>query len=205
MDNASDSQTHGFFIPKELLQEIGKMGNHTVIGMPKERVRGERRLVLTPEAVELLVGYGFHILVESGAGLGINYSDNHYSEAGAEIVETPSEVYHADLILKVLPPLPEEVAMMRQKTTICSFVPFYLLRQETYQMLINKRITAIAYDYWQDEDLRYQPIMSAMAEIEGYTSISIASDLLTNNHGGKGILLGGVAGAAALPVRDKAV
>ena len=200
MDNASDSQTHGFFIPKELLQEIGKMGNHTVIGMPKERVRGERRLVLTPEAVELLVGYGFHILVESGAGLGINYSDNHYSEAGAEIVETPSEVYHADLILKVLPPLPEEVAMMRQKTTICSFVPFYLLRQETYQMLINKRITAIAYDYWQDEDLRYQPIMSAMAEIEGYTSISIASDLLTNNHGGKGILLGGVAGVSPTEV-----
>ena len=187
MDHLLNNQHQGFYVPQELLQGIGKIGNHLVLGIPKERIRGERRLALTPEAVEQLTSYGFHILLESGAGLGINYSDNHYSEAGAEIVETPAEVYQADLILKILPPLPEEVALMRPKSTLLSFVPFHLLKSESYHLLINKRITAISYDYLQDEDLHYQPIMSAMAEIEGYASISIASDLLSNNHGGKGI------------------
>ncbi len=196
MGMASDNQTQGFYIPQELLQEISKIGNQMVIGIPKECIRGERRLMLTPEAVDMLTGYGFRIFVEAGAGLGINYSDNHYAEAGAEIVETPAEVYQADVILKVLPPTPEEVALIRPKTTLCSFVPTYLLKPETYQMLINKRITAIAYDYLQDERLQYRPIMSAMAEVEGYASICIAADLLSNNHGGKGILLGGVAGVS---------
>ncbi len=200
MDHLLNNQHQGFYVPQELLQGIGKIGNHLVLGIPKERIRGERRLALTPEAVEQLTSYGFHILLESGAGLGINYSDNHYSETGAEIVETPAEVYQADLILKILPPLPEEVALMRPKSTLLSFVPFHLLKSESYHLLINKRITAISYDYLQDEDLHYQPIMSAMAEIEGYASISIASDLLSNNHGGKGILLGGVAGVSPTEV-----
>lgn len=196
MGSILNNQMQGFYVPQDLLQGIGRGGNCTVIGIPKERIRGERRLALTPEAVEQLTGYGFHILLESGAGLGINYSDNHFSEAGAEIVETPAEVYQADLILKILPPLPEEAALMRPKSSLFSFVPFRLLKSDSFHLLANKRITAVAYDYLQDEYLRYQPIMSAMAEVEGYTSISIAADLLSNNHGGKGILLGGVAGVS---------
>lgn len=62
---------------------------------------------------------GHRVLVEAGAGLGINYSDNHYSEAGAEIVATPAEVYQADIILKILPPLTAEVMMMKACVLRC--------------------------------------------------------------------------------------
>ena len=200
MKNTTDNPSQQFYIPQELLQELGKMKNTLVIGVPKERNRGEKRVALTPESVEILTSYGHHVYVESGAGLGINYSDNHYSEAGAEIVATPAEIFQADLIVKILPLLPEEALLMRPRSSVFSFVPLRQLTAETYQVLMNKRITALAYDFLKDEKLLYQPIMSAMAEIEGYASISIASDLLSNNHGGKGILLGGVAGVSPTEV-----
>lgn len=200
MKNTTDNPSQQFYIPQELLQELGKMKNTLVIGVPKERNRGEKRVALTPESVEILTSYGHHVYVESGAGLGINYSDNHYSEAGAEIVATPAEIFQADLIVKILPLLPEEALLMRPRSCVFSFVPLRQLTAETYQVLMNKRITALAYDFLKDEKLLYQPIMSAMAEIEGYASISIASDLLSNNHGGKGILLGGVAGVSPTEV-----
>lgn len=95
-----DRQGQGAYIPQELLKELSKASNRLLIGIPCERVEGECRLALTPEAVDMLTDRGHRVLVEAGAGLGINYSDNHYSEAGAEIVATPAEVYQADIILK---------------------------------------------------------------------------------------------------------
>ena len=86
-----DRQGQGAYIPQELLKELSKASNRLLIGIPCERVEGERRLALTPEAVDMLTDRGHRVLVEAGAGLGINYSDNHYSEAGAEIVATPAE------------------------------------------------------------------------------------------------------------------
>ena len=76
-----DRQGQGAYIPQELLKELSKASNRLLIGIPCERVEGERRLALTPEAVDMLTDRGHRVLVEAGAGLGINYSDNHYSEA----------------------------------------------------------------------------------------------------------------------------
>lgn len=76
-----DRQGQGAYIPQELLKELSKVSNRLLIGIPCERVEGERRLALTPEAVDMLTDRGHRVLVEAGAGLGINYSDNHYSEA----------------------------------------------------------------------------------------------------------------------------
>jgi len=77
-----DRQGQGAYIPQELLKELSKASNRLLIGIPCERVEGECRLALTPEAVDMLTDRGHRVLVEAGAGLGINYSDNHYSEAG---------------------------------------------------------------------------------------------------------------------------
>lgn len=195
MENTSEHSSSQFQgIPQELLCQIGKASSRITIGIPKERLAGERRVALTPEAVEILTGYGHRIIVESGAGLGINYSDNHYSEAGAEITDSPAIVFQSDMIIKILPPLPEEVNLIRPRITVCSFVSQQLLRPDAFRLMIAKRITAIDYRYLLDELLNYAPIMGALAEIEGYAAINIASDLLSNTHGGKGILLGGVAG-----------
>ena len=192
-------QGKGVYIPQELLKELSKVNNRLLIGIPCERVEDERRLALTPEAVDMLTDRGHHVLVETGAGLGINYSDNHYSEAGAEIVATPAEVYQADVILKILPPLAAEVAMMKQRATLFSTVQFNVFSQEAFELMMAKRITAIAYELLADET-QCCPVLNVISEIEGTASISIASELLSNTQGGKGILLGGIPGVSPTEV-----
>ena len=194
-----DRQGLGAYIPQELLKEISKASNRLLIGIPCERVEGERRLALTPEAVDMLIGRGHRVLVEAGAGLGINYSDNHYSEAGAEIVATPAEVYQADIILKILPPLTAEVMMMKPRTTLFSTVQFNTFSHEAFELMMAKRITAIAYELLAD-DMQRCPVLNVISEIEGTASITIASELLSNTQGGKGILLGGIPGVSPTEV-----
>ena len=194
-----DRQGQGVYIPQELLKELSKVNNRLLIGIPCERVEDERRLALTPEAVDMLTDRGHHVLVETGAGLGINYSDNHYSEAGAEIVATPAEVYQADVILKILPPLATEVAMMKQRATLFSTVQFNVFSQEAFELMMAKRSTAIAYELLADET-QCCPVLNVISEIEGTASISIASELLSNTQGGKGILLGGIPGVSPTEV-----
>ena len=143
----------------------------------------------------MLTDRGHHVLVESGAGLGINYSDNHYSEAGAEIVTTPAEVFQADIILKILPPLPQEILLMKPRSTVFSMVQLNLFSQEAFELMMAKRITAIAYELMSD-DQRRCPVLNVISEIEGTASITIASELLSNTQGGKGILLGGIPGVS---------
>ena len=194
-----DRQGQGSYIPQELLKELSKAGNRLLIGIPCERVEGERRLALTPEAVDMLTGRGHRVLVEAGAGLGINYSDNHYAEAGAEIVATPAEVYQADIILKILPPFTAEVMMMKPRTTLFSTVQFNNFPHEAFELMMAKRITAIAYELLADDRQRC-PVLNVISEIEGTASITIASELLSNTQGGKGILLGGIPGVSPTEV-----
>lgn len=186
-------QTQGAYIPQELLEELRKVSNRLLIGIPKEIAPEERRLALTPEAVGMIVESGHRVLVETDAGLGINYSDNHFSEAGAEIVSTAAELYQADYILKILPPQPCEVAMMKPRSTLFSIVQLNMFASEAYEGMMQKKINAFAYDLMMDDSGR-APILSVISEIEGASSIMIAAELLSNTKGGKGILLGGIPG-----------
>lgn len=187
------------YIPQELLKELTKVNNQLLIGIPCEKSEGEHRLALTPEAVDMLTDAGHHVLIETDAGLGINYSDNHFSEAGAEIVSSPQEVYQADLILKILPPLPSEVALMKPRATLFSLFQFNMFKQEAFEMMIAKRINAIAYELMLDGHKR-SPVLNVISEIEGTASITVASGLLSNTQGGKGVLLGGIPGIAPTEV-----
>ena len=82
MEANDGRQAQGAYIPQELLKEISKVNNRLLIGIPRERCEAEKRLPLTPEAVDMLTDCGHRVLVESGAGLGINYSDNHSRRRG---------------------------------------------------------------------------------------------------------------------------
>ena len=192
-------QGKGMYISQELLKEIGKVNNRLLIGIPCERMEGERRVALTPEAVDMLTDRGHRVLVETGAGLGINYADNHYAEAGAEIVSTSAEVFQADIILKVLPPLVAEVMMMKPRATLFSSVQLNAFSQGAFELMVAKRITAISYELMMD-DGGNSLILNAISEIEGTASIMIAADLLSNTQGGKGILLGGIPGVSPTEV-----
>ena len=99
--------------------------NTLTIGIPKENQKIEKRLAITPETAALLVEAGYRVLVESDAGITINYSDRYYAESGAEIVFSAAEVYQADIILKISPPTFEEILLMRPRTTVFSFLQIH--------------------------------------------------------------------------------
>ncbi len=179
--------------------ELNKTGNQLHIGIPRETDESERRLALTPEAVDILTGCGHRVWIETGAGLGINYSDNHYAESGAEILSSAAEVYQADIILKILPPTVEEVALMKPRTSLLSMLQLQSLSQEAFELMMAKRINGIAYELIADEQ-RKLPVMTVISEIEGTAAITIASEMLSNTQGGKGILLGGIPGVSPTEV-----
>lgn len=195
----NDTQNQSTYIPQELLEELTKAGCRLWIGLPRETAKGERRLALTPEAVGVLVEAGHRVWVETDAGLGINYSDNHYSEAGAEIVDSAAEIYQADVILKILPPTPEEAALIKPRSTLFSLVQLHRFEAEALSILSDRRINALAYELFQDEEGQL-PVLDLISEIEGATAISIAAGLMNNTSGGKGILFGGIPGVSPTEV-----
>lgn len=194
-----DSQQSTSFVARELMLKAGKQKVSVVIGIPKEDQEVEKRLALTPETVSLLVSSGYRVLVQAGAGFSIHYSDTYYAESGAEIVDTAEEVFQADLVLKILPPTLEEVQMMRHKTTVFSFLYIHKLTTPILKLMAQKRIHALAYELLH-EGTGVSPFVTAISEIEGATSIALAAELLSNAHGGKGIILGGIPGVTPTEV-----
>lgn len=187
------------FVVRELLNKVERKRSSMVIGIPCENQKVEKRVALTPETVALLVDSGYRVLVEAGAGLSISYSDSYYAESGAEIVTSPKEVFQADLILKILPPTIEEVELMRPRTTLFSFLYMHQLSLPLLEMMSDKKINALAYELFYD-NTGISPFVTTISEIEGTYSITLAAELLSNAHGGKGILLGGVPGISPTEV-----
>lgn len=183
----------GSLLPQEEMLAIGRKKGKLVIGIPKETTYQENRVALTPEAVQFLVGNGHQIVVETKAGETSRYSDHDYSEAGAEIAYEKAKVFQSNIILKVAPPSDEEIELMPGNQTLISALQLTLHPKKTLVALMQKKITAIAWDYIQDEHQIF-PVVRAMGEIAGNTSILIAAELLSNFKTGKGIMMGGVAG-----------
>ncbi|MBI3133409.1 MAG: alanine dehydrogenase [Bacteroidetes bacterium] len=183
----------GSLLPQEEMLAIGRKKGKLVIGIPRETTYQENRVALTPEAVQFLVSNGHQILVETKAGESARYGDHDYSEAGAEISYDKAEVFKANIIIKVAPPSDEEIELMPGNQTLISALQLTLHPKKTLVALMNKKITAIAWDYIQDEHQIF-PVVRAMGEIAGNTSILIAAELLSNYKTGKGIMMGGVAG-----------
>lgn len=175
--------------------EMGKRKQSLFIGIPKETELQEHRVALVPEAVGLLVSNGHHVIIETGAGETANFTDNDYSEAGGQIVYSKKDIYNADIILKVSPPSINEISLMKHKQILFSALQLSIQPEDALKKLIEKKVTAIAWDYIQDEDDLY-PIIRSMGEIAGTSSILIAAELMSNANNGKGLMLGGVVGVS---------
>ncbi|MDX1653370.1 MAG: alanine dehydrogenase [Brumimicrobium sp.] len=183
----------GHLIPQEEMLEIARKKGRLNIGVPRESSFQERRVALVPEAVSLLVANGHEIKVETKAGENAKFSDKDYSEAGAQIVYDRKEVFQCDIVFKVSPPIEEEVEMMTSGQTLISALQITMQPKKILQQLMNKKVTAIAWDYIRDNQGHY-PVVRAMGEIAGNTSLLIAAELLSSFNAGKGVMLGGIAG-----------
>ncbi len=188
-----DPKEQRSLFPEEcLLREIARQPRLS-IGIPKENIEVETRLALTPEGVAIVTEEGHSVYVQRGAGEGMAYSDLQFSEAGAFMVDNASEVYGADIVLKISPPTIAELNMMQDRSSILSMLQLTNLSAEGIKLMIKKKLTAIAYELIRDEQKTF-PVVSSISEIEGNTAIAVAAELMSNERGGKGILLGGIAG-----------
>ena len=182
-------------MPQEEMLEVGNKHKQLKIGIPSEDHSIESRVPLTPEAVEILTGHGHEVVLESGAGKAANYQDTDYSEKGALICERRQEVFSGcDILLKIIPPTLEEIGWIKERQTLISSFQVFTHCEEKYiRSLMQKRVTAIAFEKIQDEHDCY-PAVRSMSAIAGTTSILIAAEYLSNMRGGKGVMLGGVTG-----------
>ncbi len=187
------------FLPKEEQLETTVRRKRISIGIPSDKKNDEKRVSLTPEAVNILVENDNEVIVQKGAGAGANYSDKDYSENGAVITDSQARVYSADAVIKVAPFTLQETEYLKGNQIVMSFLNVLQLGEETLSSLIRKKVTAIALEKIKDNN-GVMPVMESMSEISGVTSILVASDYLSNHHGGKGVLLGGITGVTPTEV-----
>jgi alanine dehydrogenase len=180
-------------LPKPEMLEIRKSKDELFIGIPRETHFEEKRICLTPNAVAALTSNGHRIVVESGAGDGTNYSDDQYSEAGAKISYNSNDVFACNIILKIEPPSLDEIKMMNPQSVLISAMQLKTQTKDYFKALAEKRITAIAFDYIQDNHGIF-PLVKSLSEIAGIASVLIAAEIMNNNNLGNGLLLGNIGG-----------
>jgi alanine dehydrogenase len=168
-----------------------------IVGIPKESMRDERRVVLTPAGAYSLAKRGHKVIVQSEAGIGCSFSNEAYREAGATVAFSPEEIFaRSDLIVKVMPPTVEECDWLTEEKYLLSVVHLGSANPEVHQRLREKRFHAIGIELIEDST-HTLPILTAMSEIAGMLLPQIAGRFLETTNGGRGIMLGGVAGVPA--------
>lgn len=170
-----------------------------LIGVPKEIKTHEYRVGLTPGSAREYVDHSHRVIVETGAGAGINASDDAYRAIGAEIVTTDVEIFaRADMVVKVKEPQPNEWAMLHAGQILFTYLHLAPDPDQTHG-LIASGVTAIAYETVADAS-GHLPLLAPMSEVAGRLSIEAAGHALRSVQGGRGLLLGGVPGVPAARV-----
>lgn len=163
------------------------------VGVPTEVKNNESRVALTPAGADRLVHEGHRVLVQSGAGVGSRISDDAFRAAGAEIVPDAADVWgDADLLIKVKEPIAQEYGFLRSDLTLFTYLHLAADRALT-TALVDAGTTAVAYETVQLPD-RSLPLLVPMSEIAGRLSVTMGSYSLLRSNGGRGMLLGGIAG-----------
>lgn len=166
-----------------------------IIGVPKEIKNNENRVAITPAGVRDLVKNSHKVLVQKTAGSNSGFEDSEYIEQGAMIVDTIEEVYaKSDVVVKVKEPQPSEYNLLKENQTLFTYLHL-AVDEELTKVLMNKKVTAIAYETIQTEDGQL-PLLVPMSEVAGKMSVQIAANILEKHNGGSGVLLGGIAGVS---------
>ncbi|MES2046378.1 MAG: alanine dehydrogenase, partial [Pseudomonadota bacterium] len=163
------------------------------VGVPKEIKNHEYRVGLTPPSVTELTAAGHEVIVQTGAGMGIDFEDSDYVEAGARIVADAQTVFaESDMIVKVKEPQPQEVAMLEPRHLLFTYLHLAADKPQA-EGLMKSGATCIAYETVTAND-RSLPLLKPMSEVAGRMSIQVGAHYLEKEQGGRGVLLGGVPG-----------
>ncbi len=162
------------------------------IGIPKEIKNNENRVGLPPNGVTVLVEEGHEVYVECDAGMGSQFTDEDYEEAGATIVNSADKAWDVELVIKVKEPQQQEYKYLTEDLMLFTYL--HLANEpDLAKVLVDNKVTAIGYETVQLAD-KSLPLLTPMSEIAGRMSTQIGAQFLQKFYGGKGILLGGVPG-----------
>ena len=166
-----------------------------IIGIPKEIKEQEDRVALTPAGVDGFVRAGHKVLIEKGAGAGAGFTDESYTELGAEIVPEAAKVWEqAEMIMKVKEPLESEYKYFKEDLIIFTYL--HLAAEEKLtKALMDAKTVAIAYETVELPN-RALPLLAPMSEVAGRMAVQEGAVYLEKTYGGKGLLVDGVPGVA---------
>jgi len=170
-----------------------------LIGVPKEIKNHEYRVGMTPGSARELVAHGHQVIVETNAGSGIGFSDSDYTDVGAEIRSTASEIFEqADMIVKVKEPLAVERAMLREDQILFTYLHLAPDLAQTKDLIKSKAV-CIAYETVTSNNGSL-PLLAPMSEVAGRMSIQAGAQCLEKSKAGRGMLLAGVPGVSPAKV-----
>jgi alanine dehydrogenase len=169
------------------------------IGVPTEVKTHEYRVAMTPAGVKELTRHGHEVVVQSGAGVGSSITDEEFVAAGARILATADDVWaEGELICKVKEPIEQEYHRMRDGQVLFTYLHLAASRECT-DALVERRVTGIAYETVQLADGSL-PLLAPMSEVAGRMAPQVGASTLQREHGGRGVLMGGVSGVYAAKV-----
>jgi len=163
--------------------EVKPSSKELIIGVPKESTLSENRVAIVPNSIRTLVGYGFKVIVERGAGEASHFTDHQFSEAGAEVTSDRKKIFGASIVIKVSPPTEAELELFTLNQTLISPLHIPTLTENYISLLKKKKVNAFAMEYLRSSDGTY-PIVRIMSEIAGMSIIQTASELLSSSNGG---------------------
>ena len=199
MSKSQTPFTREQLLPQAEMLEVLKQKGDLFIGIPKETSYQEKRVCLTPNAVNALTAHGHSVIIESKAGEGAHFSDKDYSDAGAEITRDTKKVFSCPMLLKVAPPSLKELEFINPQTLLISALQIKMQSKKYFEALAQKRITAIAFEYIKDEGGNY-PAVRSLSEIAGTASVLIASELMASANDGNGLMFGNISGVTPVEV-----
>jgi alanine dehydrogenase len=164
------------------------------IGVAKEIKPQEYRVALTPAGARELAERGHEVVVETGAGEGSAFPDDAYARSGAHIASVDEVWEQADLLLKVKEPIEPEYGRLREGLTLFTYLHIAADEPLT-RALVESGIAAVAYET-VETDRGALPLLAPMSEVAGRLAAQAGAHYLEKPLGGRGLLLGGVAGVS---------
>ncbi len=165
-----------------------------LIGVPKEIKIQEYRVGLTPAGAQTLVDAGHTVRIQKGAGLGSGFADEEYVKRGASVLDTAEEIWQtSEMIIKVKEPIAPEYPLFQDNQLLYTYFHLAAAPVELAAALLEKNVRSVAYETIQMPD-GCLPLLQPMSEVAGRMAIQVGAASLQKEHGGKGVLLGGVPG-----------